>query len=276
MSVKNVVKVMNFHSLLRVNSARNRVKQAHNYERELKYVISSIVNNRIFNQEKVSLSFPKNTKELNIYIGSDLGFCTNFNSDIIAYLKKDDNRNDKIIIGKKIKTKVKNTVLYIDKEAFPKEFDKIFDVVLDGVLNKKYSKINIIYIHYYNLNNQNVIKRTILPFDFEDELSGEDSKKMRINDDYVVEGDLMFIIWSLISTYVSTEIKIAEAWSWASENVKRQAFTSESLKKIEEKEEEDLRKEKKEIKKKKFEEIVENTNKKIARKRKEENLWLEE
>ena len=276
MSVKNVVKVMNFHSLLRVNSARNRVKQAHNYERELKYVISSIVNNRIFNQEKVSLSFPKNTKELNIYIGSDLGFCTNFNSDIIAYLKKDDNRNDKIIIGKKIKTKVKNTVLYIDKEAFPKEFDKIFDVVLDGVLNKKYSKINIIYIHYYNLNNQNVIKRTILPFDFEDELSKEVSKKMRINDDYVVEGDLMFIIWSLISTYVSTEIKIAEAWSWASENVKRQAFTSESLKKIEEKEEEDLRKEKKEIKKKKFEELVENTNKKIARKRKEENLWLEE
>ena len=153
-----------------------------------------------------------------------------------------------------------------------KEFDKIFDIVLDGVLNKRYSKINIVYIHYYNLNNQKVIKRTILPLDSNDKLGLEEEKDMRLNDDYVVEGDLMFIIWSLISTYVSTEIKIAEAWSWASENVKRQSFTNESLKKIEEREEENLRKEKKEIKQKKFEDIVENTNKKITKKRKEENL----
>ena len=93
MSVKNVVKVMNFHSLLRVNDARKKVEQAHNYERELKYVITSIINNRIFNQEKVSLNLSKNDKELNIYIGSDLGFCTNFNSDIVTFIKKDDDKN---------------------------------------------------------------------------------------------------------------------------------------------------------------------------------------
>ena len=269
MSVKNVVKVMNFHSLLRVNDARKKVEQAHNYERELKYVITSIINNRIFNQEKVSLNLSKNDKELNIYIGSDLGFCTNFNSDIVTFIKKDDDKNDKIVIGKKIHCKAENIVLYMDKEVFPKEYDKIFDIVLDGVLNKKYSKINIIYIHYYNLNNQSVIKRTILPLDFDDELNKEDKRKQHIEDDYVVEGDLMYIIWNLISTYVSTEIKIAEAWSWASENVKRQAFTNESLKKIEEREEIQARKDRKEAKKKTFKIIVEANNKKIANKRKE-------
>lgn len=270
MSVKNVVKVMNFHALLRVNDARSRVKKAYKYERELKYVISSVINNRIFIQSHLSLEFPKNEKELNIYIGSDLGFCNNFNSDIISYLKSDDAKNDKIIIGKKIKSNFENIVLYMDKESFPKEYNKIFEIVLDGVLNKKYSKINVIYIHYYNLNTQKVIKRTILPVDFKDELSDDQNRKKSVEDDYVVEGDIMYIIWSLVTTYVSTEIKIAEAWSWASENVKRQAFTSESLKKIEEREEEKMRKDRKEVKKKKFAIIVQNNNKKIANKNKEE------
>ena len=32
----------------------------------------------------------KNEKELNIYIGSDLGFCSSFNFDVMSYLKEDD------------------------------------------------------------------------------------------------------------------------------------------------------------------------------------------
>ena len=270
MSVKNVVKVMNFHALLRVNDARKKVEKAYKYERELKYVISSIINNRNFIQNHLSLKFPVNAAELNIYIGSDLGFCNNFNSDIINILKEDKSENDKIIIGKKIKINVSNILLYMDKEKFPKEYNKIFDIVLDGVLNKKYSKINVVYIHYYNLNEQKVIKRTILPVDFNDELGNTKEDNNSYLDDYVVEGDVMYIIWSLVSTYVSTEIKIAEAWSWASENVKRQAFTSESLKKIEEREEEQLRKDRKELKKKKFIVLVEANNKRTIKKNMEE------
>ena len=266
MSVKKVVKVMNFHSLLRVNSARRKVEQAHKYEKQLKSVISSIINNRIFIQEKVSLKLNKDAKELNIYIGSDFGFCANFNSDVIDLLKTDDDENDKIIIGKRVKANVKNVIMYMDKEEFPSKSSKIFDIVLDGVLNYKYSKINIIYIHYYNLNRQEILKRTILPFDFNDELDEIDTK---LNDDFSIEGDIVFIIWSLISIYVSTEIKIAEAWSWASENVKRQTFTNESLKHIDDMEAEKARIARKISKQKQFRVIVEANNKKIANKRKE-------
>ena len=111
MSVKNVVKVMNFHALLRVNDARKRVEKAYKYERELKYVISSIINNRLFIQSHLSLKFPDNDTELNIYLGSDLGFCNNFNADIISYIKSDNDKNDKIIIGKKIKLNIENVIL---------------------------------------------------------------------------------------------------------------------------------------------------------------------
>ena len=266
MSVKKVVKVMNFHSLLRVNGARRKVEQAHRYEKELKSVIASIVNNRIFLQEKVSLNLNKTAKQLNVYIGSDFGFCANFNSDVMDLLRTDEKENDKIIIGKRIKLPVDNVIMYMDKEDFPKNSSKIFDIVLDGVLNKKYSKINIIYIHYYNLNRQEILKRTILPVNFDDAL---DEMDVNINDDFSVEGDIVFIIWNLISIYVSTEIKIAEAWSWASENVKRQMFTNESLKHIDDMEEEKAKALRKIKKQKQFEVIVEANNKKIANLRKE-------
>ena len=264
MSIKKIVKVMNFHSLLRVNKARKKVEEAHIYEKELKRVISMIINNRIFQQEKVSLEFANNAKELNIYIGSDYGFCSSFNIDVLKYINSDDDDNDKIIIGKKINVDVKNKLLYLDKEKFLDESDNIYDIVLDGVLNKRYSKINIIYVHYYNLNKQEILKKTILPFDFNDGI--DDSNRLDNIEDFSVEGDLVFIIWNLISIYVTTEIKIAEAWSWASENVKRQDFTNESLKKIDEREAELQRIESKKRKKKEFEIIVASNNRKKFKK----------
>jgi len=274
MSVKNVVKVMNFHSLLRVNGARSKAEKAYEYEKELQDIILSIINNRIFKQEKLSIQMPNGRKELNIYIGNDFGFCSNFNTDIISEIKKDDSKNDKIIIGKKIKTKAENVLIYIDKEDFLKEDIKIYDLVLQGVLNREYSKINIIYIHYYNLNNQGLLKRTILPIDFNSLETNKDKLKSDINVDYVVEGNLELIIWSLISIYVSTEIKISEAWSWASENVKRQAFTNESLNKIEEREIESKKIERKEKKIKIFKDLVELNNRKVGIKHREVSKWL--
>ena len=262
MNVKSVVKVMNFHSLLRVNNARSKAELAYRYEAELKKIIVSIINNRIFKQEKISIEMPDVQKELNIYIGSDFGFCANFNTDIIAGLKQDEAYNDKIIVGKKININVDNVILYMDKNDFLNNDKKIYDLVLEGVISKKYSKINFVYIHYYNLNKQEYIKKTILPVDFNSD--SEDISTLK-EIDYVVEGDLEFIIWSLISNYVSNEIKIAECWSWASENVKRQLFTSESLKKIEEIEAEKSFIEKKEKRYKDFKNVIESNNNKNNR-----------
>lgn len=269
MSVKNTVKVMNFHALLRVPEARRRVDLAFEYERELKYIISSIVNNRIFKQEHLSLDLDSDAKELNIYLGSDLGFCANFNSNIISYLKADEDRNDKIIIGRRIRITCENELMFIANEEFDDKFDDIFDLVLDGLLSYKYSKINLIYTHYYNISRQEMVKRTILPFDYgADILDEEDKREINKLDDFVIEGDLNFIIWSLISIYITMEIKIAKAWSYATENVQRQSFTDNSLKKIDEREEEKHKKQLKEKKAESFKTIVEMNNRKL-RSRKE-------
>ena len=136
-------------------------------------------------------------------------------------------------------------------------------------MSYKYSKVNLIYTHYYNLTRQEIVKRTIVPFDYGgDILDEEDKREINQLDDFVVEGDLNFIIWNLISIYITMEIKIAKSWSYATENVQRQTFTDNSLKKIDEKEEEKRKQQLKEKKAESFKTIVDMNNRKI-RSRKE-------
>ena len=66
------------------------------------------------------------------------------------------------------------------------------------------------------------------------------------------------------------EIRIAKAWSYASENVLRQSFTNNSLNKIEENEEEQKKSVRKAKKAKSFKIIVENNNRKLRGKKEEE------
>jgi len=261
MSVKNIVKVMNFHALLRVSSAREKVNQATRYEDELKEVISVVINNRIFNQDRVTLNLKPGAKELNIYIGSDMGFCANFNADVMNYLRTDDSKNDKIVIGKRVRLKVDNEIFYTDKESLDENIDQIFQIILDGALNRVYSKINLIYVHFYSVTKQEVTKRTILPFDYGLE-KNVIKRKLNYTEDFVCEGNVYTVIWNLIAIYVSMEIEIATAWSYASENVERQSFTNESLKKIDEKAELDAKAARKAKHAKAFKAIVEMNNKK--------------
>ena len=59
--------------------------------------------------------------------------------------------------------------------------------------------MDIIYIHYYNLGEQKIIKRMILPFDYSDNESEED----KAIDDFVVEGDLRAQISQNIKLLIS-------------------------------------------------------------------------
>lgn len=268
MSVKNVVKVMNFYALLRVNDARKKVEKATEYELYLRKIISSIENNKVFKQSKKSISLNNDGIDLNIYLGSDYGFCSSFNSDVNKYILSDDPNNDKIIAGRKLHTNVSNVIFQCEKEKFVENLDVLYEIIFDNIINNKYRSINVIYIHYYNLNKQEIVKKKLLPLDSElDDLS---LNEYISNDDYFVEGDLDFILWNLLVLYLREEIKIAYAWSWASENVRRQTFTNESLKKIDEREEEKKNEERIEKKNIEYKVIIEKNNTKNIKKRRSE------
>ena len=251
MKIKSVVKVMNFHSLLKVDKARKRAEKYFEYEAGLTDFVDNIVNNRNLILDKKMLKLDEENKPLNIYIGNDLGFCGNFNTNVNHEALK-DTESEKIIIGKKILEGKKNVILALTKEEYLNNGKQIEDIIYDRIKNSKISEINLIYNHYYNISKIELVKKRILPIDAKTYTTNSHKE------DFAVEGDLSDILVNIISMYLSYEIRIATENSYASENIARQMLTRESLKKIDEIEEENDRKERKIKNAKSFKKVIEN------------------
>ncbi len=251
MKIKSVVKVMNFHSLLKVDKARRRAEKYFAYEKGLMDFVDNILNNRNLILDKKMLKLDKKQKTLNIYIGNDLGFCGNFNSNVNKVAKEDET-SDKIIIGKKILNEKKNVLLALTKEEYLENTKQIEDIIYDKIANNKISEMNLIYNHYYNISKIELVKRKILP------IEEEKYKTKSHKEDFAIEGNINEILINIIAMYLSYEIKVATENSFASENVARQMLTNQSLKKIDELEEEKIRVTRKEKSAKSFKKVIEN------------------
>lgn len=255
MKIKSVVKVMNFYSLLRVDSSKRKAEKYFNYEQSVREFIDNILNNKNLILDKKMIKMNDKGKELNIYIANDLGFCGSFNSNINEVLKKDLD-NDKIIIGKKIvkSNLYSNVLLSLTKEEYFESTDTINRIMFESIKNRKYKEINIIYNHYYNISRIERVKTKILPLD-------RTKNKKEYQDDFAVEGNINSILLNIIALYLGYEIKVAVENSYASENIMRQMITKESLKKIDEIEEEQKRNERKEKNQKNLKKQLDNINK---------------
>jgi len=253
MKVRSVVKVMNFHSLLRVDSSKKRAEKFFEYEKELTDFVDNILNNKNLILDKKMLKLNPEGKDLNIYIANDLGFCGNFNSNVHTQLKNDKNC-DKIIIGKKILSEGEDVILATTKEEYVENIPKIESILLENIKKQKYKEVNIIYNHYYNISKIELVKKRLLPLE---ENKGE-KHIGKYKEDFVVEGNINEILANIIVLYLSYEIKIATENSYASENIERQMITKESLKKIDEIEEKEKMEERKEIKMKDFKKLLDS------------------
>lgn len=252
MRIKNVVKVMNFHSLLRVDKSKKEAESYRNVGEEITKIIRTIVNNKNLILDKKVLTPDLKTQKLNIYIANDYGFCGNFNSQVSRQIKQ-DKEDYKIIIGSKIVYKDDKTILKIDKDNFYKEFDKIEDAIDSAIRNLTYSEINLYYNHYNSSTSFEFKKLKLFPLSFEGDY---DSKY-----DFVIETDITSMLHSLLTFYILYELRMCECISRAAENVIRSQITSEALETIEEMEIENLNKERKEKKSKLVKKTVENYKK---------------
>ena len=84
MGVKNVVKVMNFHALIRVDAAKRKARRYQLMEKEVMSMLDQIMNNRNLILDKSILKPNPDKPKLTIYLGSDFGFCGNYNSLVNA------------------------------------------------------------------------------------------------------------------------------------------------------------------------------------------------
>lgn len=252
MAIKNVVKVMNFHSLLRVDKARKTADKYKDTEGDLLEIIKKILLNKNILLDKKSIVPNKNNPVLNIYIGNDLGFCGDFNFQINKEVRKD--KDYKVLVGNKIHTYKEDDKILLrqSKEDFYKSNKQLNDIIYDSIRKNKFSEINIIYNHYYTINRLEFTKKKLYPVEYKKD------EKISYDEDFGLETNIENMLEDLVSLYICFEIKICEMNSYAAENVVRQLITKESLKKIDEIEEEKQKEERKIRKTKDFQKIIEN------------------
>lgn len=241
MRIKNVVKVMNFHSLLRIESSKKEALSYQNVGDEITKIIRSILYNKNLVLDKKIITSNPNNPKLNIYIANDYGFCGNFNSQIAHQIKADRDEY-KIIIGKKIVYNDDKVILKIDKDNFNNELGRIEKTIDESIHNASYSEINLYYNHYNSSSSFEFKKLNLFPLDFEGDYDN--------NKDYVIETDITSMLYSLLTFYIMYQLRMCECISRAAENTIRNQITSDAIDKIEEIEEEQNnieRKEKKSI-----------------------------
>ncbi len=228
MNVKAIVKVMNFHALLRVERSTTLASKYTRVSDELESMMRLIFNNKNLKVDK-KLSLPSaDLPPLKIYIGSDLGFCGNINSTIVSKINQDE-KSEKIVIGKKVKRN-KEFSLYLTQEDFEENFGLIKRKLAQAVLEKEWSEIYLVYNHYYNISKIAPVERKIYPLADDEDY---DSKKGQWTD-FAIEGDVSDLLEKMIVSYLSYQVKIAAASALASENTIRQSATTQSLKKLDE------------------------------------------
>ncbi len=228
-SIKNVVKVMNFHSLLRVDKARKKAEKYLSVGEEITKILTEILYNKNLVLDKQILMPDKTKPILDIYIANDYGYCGDFNSSIRRAIMKNVD-NYKIIIGSKIVYKDNKTVLKLEKDLFNQEFTQIRHYIEKSLLDMSYREINIYYNHYYTSTTFEFKKVNVFPLEFKGEYySGVD---------YTAETNLQNMLKSLVAFYICYQLKMCECISEAAENLNRNQITSMALDKIEEKEEE--------------------------------------
>jgi len=252
MRIKNVVKVMNFHSLLRVEKAKKQAEKYRDVGDEVTDIVRKIMYNKNLILDKKVLTVDESKPILNIYLANDYGFCGDFNASIRRQMKIDEDCY-KIVVGSKITLEDEKIILKISKEDFYNRFYEIEESIYKALDNMEYREINLYYNHYNSSSSFSFVGLRLFPIEFDgDYYEGHD---------YVAETDPEKMIRSLVGFYICYQIKMCESISLAAENLNRSQITKLALDKIEEIEEEQKNEEIREKNEKLIAKTVENFKK---------------
>lgn len=262
MSIRNIVKVMNFHALIRVDNAKRKADKYRMMEDQLYRMMDVIMNNRNLILDKKVMEPNPNAPQIQVYIGSDFGFCSNYNSQMNERLNKAGADTEKILIGRKLishedqEIAIRTTVADLEKDL-----PQIRQFLEKRIRERSCSKISIIYNHYENTTTIYAKNLTVYPVTKRED-SDQKTNAGDYTGDFAVEGDINQLMMQLISSYVNYELLLALVNSRAAENILRQNATTDSLKKIDEMEEEKVMEERRELRNREFQKVVDNYVKK--------------
>ncbi len=227
MNVKAVVKVMNFHALLRVDASGRQAMMYGTMEEELSSMMRILQSNRNLRLDKRIRLPDESLPVLRIYLGSDLGFCGSINTSVSSVLQRDPG-SEKIVIGKRLHRPAQVS-LFLTQEEYRDSFATVRGYLERAVRERCWSAVEVVYNHYYNVTSIKQEIKRIYPL-----ASQEDAEPENEWDDFEIEGDAERLLEDMTISCLVYEMHIAAASAYASENIMRQNATSESLKKLDE------------------------------------------
>lgn len=228
MNVKAVVKVMNFHALLRVDASGRQATMYSTMEDELSAMMRILQSNRNLRLDKRIRLPDRHLPVLRIYLGSDLGFCGSINTSVSSVLQYDAEA-EKIVIGRKLHRPALVS-LFLTQDEYRSDFGKVRAYLERAVRQQCWSAVELVYNHYYNVTSIRQEVKRIYPLASQQ----EDTARENEWDDFEIEGDARRLLEDMTISCLIYEVRIAAASAYASENIMRQNATSESLKKLDE------------------------------------------
>jgi F0F1-type ATP synthase gamma subunit len=236
MKIKSVVKVMNFHALLRVEKARRQALILSGMRAELEKMLRSVVLNRNLRLDKLLKLPDARLPVLRIYLGSDYGFCGSVNSSVSGVLARDADA-EKIVIGKKIRGRG-DVGLSLTWDAYYEDVARVHGYFVRAVREQPWSAVELVYNRYNNVGSVGLERRRIYPLNTDDLKESADGGEKA---DYIIESNITGLLEEMLIAYSFYEFRIAAASAYASENTLRQSSTQESIKKLDEREAEETR-----------------------------------
>jgi F0F1-type ATP synthase gamma subunit len=261
-NIKTVVRVMNFHALLRVEKARKQAVILAGMRAELEKMLRSIVLNRNLRLDRLLKLPDPGLPALRIYLGSDYGFCGSVNSSVSGALAR-DGKSEKIVIGKKVRGRG-DEGLCMTWDEYYADVSAVHGYFVRAVRDRSYSAIDLVYNRYGGMGSVALEERRIYPLSPDDFGEGDGGAKA----DYIIESDITGLIEEMITAYSFYEFRIAVTSAYASENTLRRSSTQESIKKLEEREEEETRAARREAGETEYRKTTENYTRRSMQKRK--------
>ena len=99
---------------------------------------------------------------LNIYFGSDYGFCGSINFAVNKKIAEDTD-GIQVLIGRKLRSTRKDGVIKLNREEFSFRYGELEALLHDGLRNNSFSAINVIYYQYNNISSIELTEKKIFP-----------------------------------------------------------------------------------------------------------------
>lgn len=221
-NIQQITRAMKLVAAAKLKKAQERILSARTYSDKIKEVIAELISG-IEEKDYPLLCENKETKkEALILITADKGLCGSFNSNLIKeaiYKMRECNDLNLILIGKKgfdyLKKFNKEVEIfkYNDKKIDWYDVEETGNLIIRNYINKKYSKVNLIYSEFQSSLQQKIKKEIILPIRAE-----ELQKEKVVKRDFLYEPDEKAVLNALLERYVKSILLRVILESQASEH----------------------------------------------------------